>query len=84
MSKDKITYVHESLLVDTENFLLRTIGGPHPGTRIVGSSVMDWPLPTSLSDEGGTYVKTSESQLPPQTLASHVMRGAEYHWKPNE
>ena len=81
---DKITYVHESLLIDNENFLLCAIGGPHPGNRIVGSSVMEWPLPDSLPDEGGNYVKTSESQLPPQTLGSRVMRGAEYAWVPSE
>jgi hypothetical protein len=64
----------------SETVVLRTIGGPHPGSRYVDTATMPWPLPDKLPDENGYYRKTSESQLPPQTRDSHVMRGAEYHW----
>jgi hypothetical protein len=64
-----------------EKFLIRTVGGPHPGTRIAPADVMPWPLPDALPDERGRYVKRSESQLPPQADGSHVMRGAEYEWE---
>jgi len=63
----------------SEQYLVRTVGGPHPGDRV---SQGPWPLPDSLPDEGGQYVKVSESQLPPD-LSPHVMRGAQYHWEPH-
>jgi len=62
---------------DQEQFLLRTVGGPHPGSRV---SPGPWPLPAELLDEGGKYVKESESQLPPQPPDGHLMRGAQYIW----
>jgi hypothetical protein len=66
----------------TEHFMLRTVGGPHPGTRVATDQEMPWPLPDELPDEGGRYVKVSESALPPMSTDSHVMRGAEYEWRP--
>lgn len=67
-----------------EQFLLRTVGGPHPGSRVVtnGKDNFTWPLPEALLCEGGTYVKTSESQLPAILDSQHVARGAEYKWQP--
>lgn len=67
-----------------ESFLIRTVGGPHPGQRIAPSTEMAWPLPNELPDEGGRYVKRTESQLPPQAHDSHVIRGAEYFWEGDE
>lgn len=66
----------------SERVLLKTVGGPHPGTRIVDTSVMPWPLPDELPDpdSGGVYRKTTESQLPEMPSDGHVMRGAEYAW----
>lgn len=70
----------------SERFLIRTIGGPLPATRVIEAAEMSWPLPETLDDpEGrGHYRKVSESQLPPQPEGSHVMRGAEYEWVPGE
>jgi len=72
----------------SERFFIRTLGGPHPGTRIVNKEGQSgpewhWPLPEALVDEGGAYVKTSESQLPPLPSEDnkHLMRGAEYEWR---
>lgn len=72
-----------------ERFLIRTIGGPHPGNARVcregeryGNIVISWPLPLFLPDIGGCYMKTKESQLPPQEEGSFVVRGAEYEWTP--
>lgn len=64
-----------------ERFLLRTVGGPAEGTRVVPGP---WPLPDELqaAQFGGVYRKRSESDLPPQADDSHVMRGAEYEWCP--
>lgn len=68
-----------------EVFLIRTVGGPHPGSRFVtqenGGEVYGWPLPEELADEGGVYVKVSESQLGPVEPDAAVMRGAQYEWR---
>ena len=57
-------------------YLVRTVGGPHPGDRI---SDGPWPLPDRLPDEGGEYVKVGQSQL--DADVPHVMRGAQYEWR---
>ena len=62
-----------------ERFLIRTTGGPNPGTRVIGNWV--WPLPFLVLAEGGQYIKTGESSLPPQDGDSHLLRGAEYDWQ---
>lgn len=64
----------------SEQFLIRTKGGPHPGTRAV--DVYPWPLPDVLAVPGepGYYKKSSESQLPPMPADGRVLRGAEYEW----
>lgn len=69
-----------------EPFLIRTNGGPASGTRVVrdGELGMHWPLPSLLGgDSTGQYAKVGESELPPQTEDSHVVRGAEYDWHPS-
>lgn len=68
----------------SEQLLIRTNGGPFPGTRVLVSPPATWPLPERLPDPElrGVYVKQSESQLPPMAADSHVMRGAEYEWEP--
>jgi hypothetical protein len=65
-----------------EEFLIRTNGGPKPGTRVVPEDVYPWPLPEVLAIPGepGYYKKKSESQLPPMPADSRVLRGAEYEW----
>lgn len=70
--------------MEKEIFLIRTEGGPHPGDRVAntpGGVQMDWPLPGELPDEGGRYVKITESILPPQAPDSPVKRGATYRWE---
>lgn len=62
-----------------ERLLVRTQGGPNPGTRVAEDWA--WPLPELLLTEGGSYVKVSESQLPPMGKDSRVLRGAEYRWQ---
>lgn len=66
----------------SEEFLIRTVGGPYPGTRIHPGP---WPLPRELPDprRRGKYVKKSESQMPPMPEGGHIMRGAEYEWVAN-
>lgn len=72
--------------MNDERFLLRTEGGPDPGTRVIDGRVAGWtwPLPDVLHIAGGQYVKTSESQLPPQPRDGHVLRGATYTWRPDQ
>lgn len=66
----------------SERFLIRTDGGPTPGTRSVfESATWTWPLPARLPGLGGVYVKVRESGLPPQPEGSRVVRGAEYEWR---
>lgn len=50
------------------DYLIRTVGGPYPGDRVVRER--DWPPPDRLPvpDSSGEYVKTS---------------GAEYRWQPS-
>lgn len=64
----------------SETFLIRTTGGPHPGTRFTDDSQYPWPLPDRLGDDGGFYRKIRESGLPAMPDDSHVIRGAEYEW----
>ena len=54
-----------------EQFLIRTEGGPYPGTRV---SDGPWPLPDELTAPTGRYVKVSESQL--KEGSPHLLRGA--------
>jgi hypothetical protein len=63
-----------------EPFFIRTEEGPHPGTRIVDETQYPWPLPGILGDEGGAYVKVSESDAPPQEAGSRLIRAACYRW----
>ena len=63
-----------------EVVMMRTDGGPHPGDRLVDTGVLPWPLPDALPDEGGQYVKVSESQIPHEIPG--VLRGAQYRWEP--
>jgi len=68
-------------------FFIRTEGGPHPGTRVAntpGGVEMPWPPPDEFQDEGGKYVKVSQSKLGPYEPEQHVMRGAQYEWRPDE
>lgn len=72
---------------EREPFLIRTEGGPYPGTRTVYLGDPDdlghpitWPLPELLWAGDGAYRKTLESCLPPQPEGSHVVRGATYIW----
>lgn len=67
------------------DYLLRMNGGPHPGDRIVSSVLMPWPPADEMPDEGGRYVKTSQSQITDdqaETL-TFVLRGADYAWRPD-
>lgn len=66
----------EEEAVTAEPFLIRTVGGPHPGDRTAPPH-WPWPLPDRLPDTGGHYHKVGESQLPP---IKGVIRGAEYRW----
>jgi hypothetical protein len=61
-----------------EQFLIRTEGGPYPGTRV---SDGPWPLPDELTAPTGRYVKVSESQL--KEGSPHLLRGAQYRWVPD-
>lgn len=63
-----------------EIFLIKTEGGPHPGTRITDETQYPWPLPGILGDTGGAYVKVSESNAAPQEPGSRLVRGALYQW----
>lgn len=63
----------------SERFLIRTEGGPRPGTKVAEG--IGWPLPELLLWDTGTYVKAAESALPPQAGDSGVLRGAEYRWQ---
>lgn len=72
------------MLLMTEIFFIRTIGGPHPGTRIVDNGQFEWPLPGILADIGGKYVKASESQAAPQENGSRLVRSAAYRWVHDE
>ena len=61
-----------------ETFVIRTHGGPYPGNYMAPGP---WPLPEELPATGGHYVKVRESQLPKGS--EHVLRGAEYEWRPD-
>lgn len=67
-------------------FLMRLNGGPMPGDHLSG---LPWPLPDEIRDDvwpGGVYRKTNESQLDESFDGpnSHILRGAEYEWVPDE
>jgi hypothetical protein len=62
-----------------ETFLICTRHGPRPGTRVAEGWA--WPLPDLLLADGGTYVKVTESELPPLGEDSGVLRGAGYRWQ---
>jgi hypothetical protein len=70
-----------------EQVTIRTIGGPHPGNRIVPITMVGgkWPLPNSFPLDGGVYVKQHESDLT-EEYAKHpnVSRGAAYKWSEND
>jgi hypothetical protein len=72
------------MVADHERFLIRTDDGPTPGTRVVDDPSWLWPLPEvlTLPDGSGVYVKVCESQLGPQPRDAHVIRGAQYEWRP--
>lgn len=71
-------------------FTIKCNGGPAPGVRICDDLEewgLSWPLPDVLPGTeamGGSYVKVSESQLPPES-AKHpnVGVGAQYDWREN-
>ena len=67
-----------------EPLFIRTVGGPHPGTRVTDVSQFGWPLPGMLADAGGTYFKVSESNAPPQEEGSRLVRSALYRWMSDE
>lgn len=76
----EVTEVAEGQPYD-EPLLIRSFGGPYPGTRLVKISDFGWPLPDVLHGDGGRYMKRGESALPPMPEGSHVVRGAEYEWE---
>lgn len=75
----------------SERLLIRTLDGPSPGVR-VSDGIFTWPLPEILvyprefplpdAYEMGYYQKVSESQN--EKVSEHVMRGAQYEWRPGE
>jgi hypothetical protein len=67
------------------HYLIRTEGGPHPGTRVTDTErdLFTWPLPEALADEGGQYIKISESRMPEDAESDNLMRGAVYKWVPS-
>jgi len=68
-----------------EAFLIKTEGGPHPGTMVVDSDHFPWPPPGFISDVGGKYIKVSESPDPPSELGRmRTARVATYQWRTNE
>lgn len=68
---------------DVETFILRTEGGPHPGDRLFHESDLSWPAPGFLVDNGGKYIKISESDLGPQDANGHCLRSVLYRWEPD-
>ena len=67
-------------------YLLRTVGGPHPGDRTLPldwehpDGKKGWPLPDTLPvDDSGYYKKVAESNLPDDSF-DMVARGAQYEW----
>jgi hypothetical protein len=65
-----------------ERFLIRTEGGPRPGSIV--TAACGWPLPALLLAEGGQYVMISEIQPSPEQDQSEALRGAEYRWQPGD
>lgn len=61
-----------------ERLMVRTEGGPNPGTKL--SDKWDWPLPELLLADGGWYVKVSEGDL----YCEAATRGARYEWQPGD
>jgi len=73
-----------------EQFLIRLVGGPKPGDRVLDSRDWSWPLPEFLDMpvqdhfHPGRYVKVSQSAVTDEQIqrATHVIRGAQYEWQP--
>ncbi len=68
-----------------EQFLIKTTGGPYPGTRLVPEEIYPWPLPEILpmdptKEYDGVYCKVSEGSATPYNNHQHVLRGAKYEW----
>lgn len=59
-----------------EDILIRTEGGPRPGTKVVSKN---WPAPHLLVAEGGCYVKVSEVRPAPGAMATLPV--TEYRWQ---
>lgn len=57
-------------------FIIRTVGGPHPGDHLIGEDQFPWPLPEMLMDKGGSYIKIREEFL--------AIRTAYYVWRTTE
>lgn len=66
-----------------ESFLINLRGGNQPSPIAVGEEHYPWPLPGIIPAIGGSYVKVSESDLPPQQPGSGLVRGAIYEWRPD-
>jgi len=62
-----------------EQFLIHSKDGPNPGSRLIDT--WSWPLPEILLADGGVYIKTSESQLPPMPPGTVLIRSAYYQWQ---
>jgi hypothetical protein len=86
-----VTFVLLREVPEYEQLLVRTVGGPLPGDRILDSREHRWPLPEFLLVPGlfegaeGRYVKVSESAVTDEQIATmrHVIRGAQYEWRPS-
>lgn len=65
-----------------ETFAVEFLGGPLAGRTFMCGP---WPMPVELGVDtpvgSGTYVKLSESQVPPHP---NIMRGVVYTWAPSE
>lgn len=71
-----------------ETYLVRTLGGPLPATRLFDADKIPWPPPDELPVPGcqGRYVKVGQSDITDEEIRemSHVVRGAEYEWRRGE
>ena len=63
-----------------EIFLIRLMGGPHPGDQELASEDFEWPLPNLLQDDGGYYIKVSESVV--RAGQRQAYYEAYYEWRP--
>lgn len=67
------------------NVMYRTVGGPHPGSRMLPADLY-WPPQQSINvpgDDSGVYRLKSHSQVPLEEAAQmeHVIIGAEFVWE---